>query len=158
LQRNRVVGLPGAGRKIETGPMKLVFRPKTDDSPVEKRFDSMTMRKNRSSADLIFRAIADRTRLRILHLLLGGEMCVCDLVDILKVPQPTASRHLAHLRRAGLVAAQKRRLWMYYSLVPAKTAFHKRLMGCLAACREETPELRRDKARLAKWKPSGRCR
>jgi ArsR family transcriptional regulator len=138
--------------------MKLVFRPKTDDAPVEKRFDSMAMRKKPSNADLKFRAIADRTRLRILHLLLGGEMCVCDLVDILKVPQPTASRHLAHLRRAGLVAAQKRRLWMYYSLVPAKTAFHKRLMGCLAACREETPELRRDKARLAKWKPSGRCR
>ena len=107
--------------------------------------------------DLQFRAFSDRIRLRILHLLLAGELCVCDLVDILKVPQPTASRHLAYLRRAGLVTAEKRGLWMYYSLVPAKTAFHKKLVGCLAACFEEVAEIRQDKARQAKLKASGRC-
>src|ERR1700689_2357857 len=102
------------------------------------------------NADLKFRAISDRTRLRILYLLLKGEICVCDLVDIIKVPQPTASRHLAYLRKAGLVMTEKRGLWMYYSLVPAKTKFHKRLLACVAACFEEVPELQQDKARRAK--------
>jgi ArsR family transcriptional regulator len=110
-----------------------------------------------STADLKFRAVSDRTRLRILYLLLGGEMCVCDLVEVIQVPQPTASRHLAYLRKAGLVATEKRGLWMYYSLVPVKTTFHKNLMRCLASCSEEVPELRQDKARLAKLKQSGRC-
>jgi ArsR family transcriptional regulator len=110
-----------------------------------------------SSTDLKFRAFSDRIRLRILHLLIEGEMCVCDLVDIIKVPQPTASRHLAYLRKAGLVAAEKRGLWMYYSLTPAKTAFHKKLIGCLTACFEEVSEIRQDKARQAKLKASGRC-
>ncbi|MGA2899397.1 MAG: metalloregulator ArsR/SmtB family transcription factor [Candidatus Acidiferrales bacterium] len=50
----------------------------------------------------MFRAFSDRTRLRILHILLKGEMCVCDIVSITRVPQPRASRHLAYLLRAGL--------------------------------------------------------
>jgi len=104
-----------------------------------------------------FRAFSDPIRLRILHLLLAGEICVCDLVDILKVPQPTASRHLSYLRKAGLVAAEKRGLWMYYSLAPAKTTFHKKLTGCLTACFEEVPEIRQDRIRQAKLKTSGRC-
>jgi ArsR family transcriptional regulator len=110
-----------------------------------------------STADATFRAFSEVSRLRILYLLLNGEMCVCDLVDTLKVPQPTASRHLAYLRKTGLVVSQKRGLWMYYSLAPAKTTFHKKLIECLAACFKEVPELQRDKARLAKLKQSGRC-
>ena len=51
----------------------------------------------------MFRAFSDRTRLRLLHLLRGGEGCVCDLVRVLGVPQPKVSRHLAYLRKAGLV-------------------------------------------------------
>lgn len=54
-----------------------------------------------SRVDLVFRAVADPTRLRILNLLRGGECCVCELVDSLRVPQPKASRHLAYLRRAN---------------------------------------------------------
>ena len=53
--------------------------------------------------ELMFRAFSDPTRLRILGLLRGGERCVCELVDILRCPQPKASRHLAYLRKAGLV-------------------------------------------------------
>ena len=115
------------------------------------------MPRTSSNPDLKFRAVSDRTRLRILHLLLGGELCVCDLVDIIQVPQPTASRHLAYLRKAGLVVTQKKGLWTHYSLAPAKTALHQHLLRCLAACFPEMRELRRDKARLAKWKRSGRC-
>jgi ArsR family transcriptional regulator len=110
-----------------------------------------------ANAEIKFRAFSAQIRLRILHLLLEGEMCVCDLVEILNVPQPTASRHLAYLRKAGLVAAQKRGLWIYYSLRPATTTFHKRLIGCLEACIEETPELRRDKARRRGLERLDRC-
>ena len=58
------------------------------------------------TVDLMFRAFSDRTRLRILCLLHQREFCVGDLVDILQAPQPTISRHLAHLRKAGLVAVR----------------------------------------------------
>jgi len=91
--------------------------------------------------DLVFRALADRTRLRILQLLSGGELCVCDIVTHLGVPQPKASRHLAYLRRAGLVLARKEGLWSYYRLAPARTAFEKQLRECLAACFRELPPL-----------------
>jgi ArsR family transcriptional regulator, arsenate/arsenite/antimonite-responsive transcriptional repressor len=69
-----------------------------------------------SGMESLFRALADATRLRILGLLLGGEVCVCDIHESLKVPQPKASRHLAYLRRAGLVETRKEGLWVYYRL------------------------------------------
>jgi ArsR family transcriptional regulator, arsenate/arsenite/antimonite-responsive transcriptional repressor len=62
----------------------------------------------------LFKALADRTRLRILALLAVGEVCVCDLHDSLGEPQPKVSRHLAYLRRAGLVSARKDGLWVHY--------------------------------------------
>ena len=80
--------------------------------------------------DLVFRAIADPTRLRILNLLRGGERCVCEIVDILRCPQPKASRHLAYLRRAGLVSVRKDGLWAYYKLTPARDPFHAKLLDC----------------------------
>ena len=71
--------------------------------------------------NLIFRAFSDRTRLRILSLLGEGESCVGDLVEVLKVPQPKVSRHLAYLRKAGLVIAREDGLWNFYRLAPAST-------------------------------------
>lgn len=64
----------------------------------------------------LFKALADATRLRILRLLMSGEVCVCDLHDTLKIPQAKASRHLAYLRRAGLVTTRREGLWVHYSL------------------------------------------
>jgi ArsR family transcriptional regulator, arsenate/arsenite/antimonite-responsive transcriptional repressor len=66
----------------------------------------------------VYGALADATRLRILSLLKDGEVCVCHIHASLGVPQPTASRHLAYLRRAGLVTARRDRVWMHYSLAP----------------------------------------
>jgi ArsR family transcriptional regulator, arsenate/arsenite/antimonite-responsive transcriptional repressor len=63
-----------------------------------------------------YRALADVTRLRILTLLADGEVCVCDIHDTLRVPQPTASRHLAYLRQAGLVEARREGTWMHYRI------------------------------------------
>ncbi len=98
---------------------------------------------------VLFRAFSDATRLRILHLLGDGELCVCDITGVLEVPQPKASRHLAYLRRAGLVASRKEGLWSYYSLAPAKNAVHEKLLECLGCCFTDVPELARDKRTLA---------
>ena len=109
------------------------------------------------SIDLMFRAFSDRTRLRILHVLQGGELCVGDIVEILQAPQPRISRHLAYLRKANLVLVRKSGLWSHYSLAPAKTPFHRKLLECLAKCFGEVPELQADIARAAKIRKSGGC-
>jgi len=62
----------------------------------------------------LFRTLSDRTRLRLLNLLAPGETCVCELTDTLRLVQPKVSRHLAHLKRAGLVEARRDGKWMYY--------------------------------------------
>jgi len=65
----------------------------------------------------LYKALADETRLRILALLLSeGELCVCDIIAALKLPQSTTSRHLAHLRKAGWVNDRRCGLWIYYSI------------------------------------------
>jgi len=103
--------------------------------------------------DVMFRAFSDRTRLRILNLLARGgpgELCVCDIVRVLRLPQPKVSRHLAYLRKAGLVVGRKEGLWMYYALAPARGAFHGKLMECLGCCFQDVPELAEDARRLGK--------
>ena len=117
----------------------------------------MAVKTRQNRVDKMFRAFSDRTRLRILHLLRDGERCVCDLVAVLGIPQPKASRHLAYLRKAKLVVARKQGLWSYYSLAPARGVFHEKLLDCLANCFREVPELGKDKERLAAVKSANRC-
>lgn len=92
-----------------------------------------------SGLETLFRALADQTRLRILALLASGEVCVCDLHGSLGVPQPTASRHLAYLRKAGLVSARKAGLWVHYSLAtpsdPAIAGVLRAAVGALGSTR-----------------------
>jgi ArsR family transcriptional regulator, arsenate/arsenite/antimonite-responsive transcriptional repressor len=64
----------------------------------------------------VFKALADKTRLRILALLGNNEVCVCHIHDSLGLPQPTVSRHLAYLRRTGLVAVRRDGVWMHYQV------------------------------------------
>ncbi len=118
---------------------------------------SLTATQPVTAIDSMFRAFSDRTRLRILHVLQGGELCVGDIVEILQAPQPRISRHLAYLRKAKLVAVRKSGLWSHYRLAPAKTPFHKKLLECLAKCFREVPELQADTARAAKIRKSGGC-
>src|SRR5271156_6002502 len=99
------------------------------------------------TVNLMFRAFSDRTRLRILHLLLKGEMCVGDIVTIIRVPQPKASRHLAYLRRAGLIEKRRQGLWAYYKLTAPTAPFHRSLIKCLKECFRDVPELARDAKR-----------
>lgn len=74
------------------------------------------MTKQLSEMEEFFKALGDDTRLRILGLLLTGEVCVCDIHQSLKIPQPKASRHLAYLRRAGLVDTRRDGLWIHYRM------------------------------------------
>src|SRR5215510_13814583 len=64
----------------------------------------------------VFKALADKTRLRILALLGNNEVCVCHVHDSLGLPQPTVSRHLAYLRKGGLVAVRRDGVWMHYQV------------------------------------------
>jgi len=66
--------------------------------------------------EAVFKALADKTRLRILALLGDNEVCVCHIHDSLGLPQPTVSRHLAYLRRSGLVDARRDGVWMHYRI------------------------------------------
>ena len=105
------------------------------------------------AVDAMFRAFSDRTRLRVLYLLKdSGEICVGDLVAVLRAPQTTVSRHLAYLRRSGLVRVRKNGLWKHYSLVPASSAFHERLLDCLGGCFDEVRELDADRKRHERLK------
>lgn len=116
-----------------------------------------SMTETAGSVDLMFRAFSDRTRLRILHVLQAGELCVGDLVAILDAPQPRVSRHLAYLRKSNLVVARKSGQWIHYSLAPAKAPFHRKLLECLGKCFGEVPEVKADAARAAKIRKSGGC-
>ena len=84
--------------------------------------------------DALFRGFADPTRIRILNLLVAGEMCVCDLVEILDLPQPTVSRHLAYLRGAGLVAVTRESNFAHYRLTEAVNHIHQNLINCVRGC------------------------
>ena len=117
----------------------------------------MKLASRKTPVDQMFRAFSDRTRLRILHLLKGGELCVCDLVDTIGVPQPKISRHLAYLRQAGLVMARKQGLWSYYRLAAARNEFHQKLLDCLTCCFGSVPELAKDTKLLAACKARNGC-
>jgi ArsR family transcriptional regulator len=70
-----------------------------------------------NSIALLFKALADRTRLRLINLMGEDEVCVCFFVEVLKTNQPKISRHLAYLKRAGVVSARREGKWMHYRIV-----------------------------------------
>lgn len=111
----------------------------------------------KTTVDLMFRAFSDPIRLRILHLVAESELCVCDLVEVLGLPQPTVSRHLSYLRKAGLVSAREERSWNFYRLTPARTTFHRKLLDCLGTCFNDVPELSKDSQRAKRLRARGGC-
>ncbi len=99
---------------------------------------------------LLFAALADRTRLRLLNLMSGKEVCVCYFVEILGQSQPKISRHLAYLRRAGVVTARREGKWMHYKIVAPKHAGAARMLSEALAVLREDKTMKADLARLAK--------
>ncbi|HYN85283.1 MAG TPA: metalloregulator ArsR/SmtB family transcription factor [Pyrinomonadaceae bacterium] len=98
--------------------------------------------------ELLFKALADRTRLRLLNLMGGGEICVCFLVEVLKTNQPKISRHLAYLRRAGVVEARREGKWIHYRVAEPSDAHAARVFVEVMRWLAEDPEMQRDRARL----------
>ncbi len=100
--------------------------------------------------ELLFRALADRTRLRLISLMGDAEVCVCFFVEILGTNQPKISRHLAYLRRAGVVAARREGKWMHYRIIEPQNEHAARIFREVRAWLAQNPEMMRDRARLTR--------
>jgi len=98
--------------------------------------------------ETLFKALADTTRLRILGLLLTGEVCVCHIHESLRIPQSKASRHLAYLRSAGLVATRREGLWVYYRFADADAQLVQVIERAVRQVLSQVPEVRQDLGRL----------
>lgn len=96
----------------------------------------------------LFQALGDRTRLRLLHLMTGGEICVCYFVEVLHESQPKISRHLAYLRRAGVVAARREGKWMHYRIVRPTDPAVARVLDCVLDALAADRQIQRDLAQL----------
>ncbi len=105
--------------------------------------------KNLAAMECLFTSLADRTRLRLLNLMAEREVCVCYFVGVLDAPQPTISRHLAYLRRKGLVATRREGKWMHYSIAFPENASARQLLTATLRWLAEDKDMQKDRARLA---------
>src|SRR5436309_5689883 len=107
--------------------------------------------KNRiAEMETLFKALADDTRLRILGLLLTGEVCVCDIHESLRIPQSKASRHLAYLRRSGLVETRRDGLWIHYRLAKSTDPVLAAIADAVRHALTHIDTVHRDAERLGK--------
>jgi ArsR family transcriptional regulator len=106
-----------------------------------------------ASLETLFKALADRTRLRIIGLLVNGEICVCDIHGSLGIPQPMASRHLAYLRRAGLVNTRRDGLWVHYRLADLPDPVLQAVLAAVAHAVGHAASAARDRRRLGRKLP-----
>ncbi|MFZ0286605.1 MAG: metalloregulator ArsR/SmtB family transcription factor [Terriglobales bacterium] len=107
-----------------------------------------TDRQTKSSLDHFFRALADPTRLRLMNLIARQEMCVCYFVQVIDAPQPKISRHLAYLRRAGIVAARREGKWMHYRLAVPKDSHAAAILKTTVEALRQDKQMQRDFHRL----------
>jgi ArsR family transcriptional regulator len=106
------------------------------------------MKKTSEELEMLFQALADRTRLRLLNLMHRGEVCVCFFVEALGEPRPKISRHLAFLRRAGLVAARRDAKWMHYSITSPRSEAAKEIFEHVLRTLENDSQMQRDRVAL----------
>jgi ArsR family transcriptional regulator, arsenate/arsenite/antimonite-responsive transcriptional repressor len=104
-------------KPLTVPPLPLLSTSMVDESP------------DVTAIDALFKGIGDPTRIRLLNMLVPGELCVCDLVALTGLPQPTVSRHLAYLRRAGLIEATRGWKFVHYRLSAPKDAVHTALLA-----------------------------
>ena len=93
----------------------------------------------------VFKALADKTRLRILALLGNNEVCVCHMHDSLKLPQPTVSRHLGYLRKSGLVEARRDGVWMHYQVARALSPVAREIVLAAINALQQLPAATKDR-------------
>ena len=108
------------------------------------------MAANDKQMEVFFKALADRTRLRLLHLMGDDEICVCFLVEALRVSQPKISRHLAYLRRAGVVEARREGKWMHYRIAVPPDPGAARVLSETLLWLEHEKAMQADRIRLNK--------
>jgi ArsR family transcriptional regulator len=98
--------------------------------------------------ELLFKALADRTRLRLLNIIGNEEVCVCYFVEVLRTNQPKISRHLAYLRRAGVVSARREGKWMHYRIVSPPDPHAARVFDEVRTWLAQDREMQQDRTRL----------
>lgn len=98
----------------------------------------------------LFKALADQTRLRLINLIGDDEVCVCFFVEVLKINQPKISRHLAYLRRAGVVSARREGKWIHYRLVEPPDPHAANIFREVRAALPNDAAMKNDRARLEK--------
>jgi ArsR family transcriptional regulator len=98
--------------------------------------------------DQLFRALADTTRLRLINLMSEQEICVCYFIEVIGAPQPKVSRHLAYLRRAGIVAARREGKWMHYRLTVPQNSHAASILKSTIEALKQDREMQRDYERL----------
>jgi ArsR family transcriptional regulator, arsenate/arsenite/antimonite-responsive transcriptional repressor len=101
-----------------------------------------------ASLEMLFSALADRTRLRLLNLIAKQEICVCYFVEALNLPQPKISRHLAYLRKVGIVAARREGKWMHYRLVTPSDSHAATILKTTLRAFRKNKEIQQDFVRL----------
>lgn len=106
----------------------------------------------------IHECLCDRTRLRLVHLLLQGPLCVCHLQGVLGEPQAKVSRHLAYLRRSGMVETERNGRWVIYRLPARRPPVLETNLACLQDCAAEEAVFRRDLQKLQKIRRTPGCR
>ena len=99
--------------------------------------------------ELFFSALADKTRLRLLNLLRGGEVCVCFFAGTLDTNNPKISRHLAYLKRASLVIARRDGKWMHYTLQTPTDPRAREVFDATMKMLEDDADMKKDRERLA---------
>jgi ArsR family transcriptional regulator len=104
--------------------------------------------KQKQSLDRLFRALADPTRLRLLNLMAEQEICVCYFTEVIGAPQPKISRHLAYLRKAGIVAVRREGKWMHYRLAASSSPQVGEIVRTVLEALKQDKELQRDWQKL----------
>lgn len=100
--------------------------------------------------DRFFRALADPTRLRLLNLMSEQEICVCYFTEVIGAPQPKISRHLAYLRKAGIVAARRDGKWMHYRLTVPRTPHAAAVLKSTMSALRGDKQMQKDRERLTR--------
>lgn len=99
----------------------------------------------------LFRALADRTRLRLLNLMGDNEVCVCFFVEILQISQPRISRHLAYMKKVGIVASRREGKWMHYRIVKPSDADAERILTDVQQYLTNKKDMQRERKKLVKF-------
>ncbi len=111
----------------------------------------------------LFKALSEEVRLRIVALLSQGELCVCEIMAALELPQSTVSRHLAYLKNCGWVAGRRQGVWMHYRLASTDSAMMRDIQNILVRQLAALPEAEQDRVRLARFRaerqddPAAQC-